>query len=153
LKLSHGLPGIDKNTSAFKNFSKSLEVLENPRHFIQHSDSQINNLITKQLPFWGYLTWCWTYGNGKHRLLTLQQGFLAGKVIPAVNPLGKRINIPVGLIELHGINFKLDLNNVVWSMVEFKKYLEQTLNLKKDFILPGTANDLLVSIDLDTTKK
>lgn len=150
-KLIAALPGIQQKSTVMKDFMDSTNDLKDIRDFIQHSNkkTEVENLLQKTIPFWGYLTWVRMYSPNFFRLCVLKPGLALEKEnVPMENPLGKIIKAPIGLLNLYCSGIKLDLDLIVGVILQIKEEVKNTLGLKEGFVLPGSMADIFISSDL-----
>ena len=82
---------------------KSLTPVESFRHVVQHLDQQIPRLLEDRQPVWGSLSWAYVESGDARMIrvgLLMPGAARAPMELPLVNPLGKRVEIPIGLVTL-----------------------------------------------------
>jgi hypothetical protein len=95
----HGL----KRGSAIHSFLRSVEPVLPLRNAVQHLDGQIEQMIGGGQPVWGSLSWANVESPDAP---SFQVGLLMpGPIVPpyelpVVNPLGRHVEIPIGLVTL-----------------------------------------------------
>jgi hypothetical protein len=117
-----------KHGSAVTSLRKSLEPVEPFRHVVQHLDQQIPRLLADCQPVWGSLSWAYVESRD---VRTIRVGLLmpgaarAPMELPLVNPLGKRIEIPIGLVTLSAAGESVCLSDIVAAVWRFGGRLER----------------------------
>jgi hypothetical protein len=92
-------PGIKKQDSEYKLFFKCTQCVENLRDNVQHMNSQIAEYTKQNIPVWGTINWVCKFGkNDVFHLFSLVPGEIFGRRTPLINPIGKSITLPIGLI-------------------------------------------------------
>jgi len=117
-----------KQGPAVKSFLKSVAPVEPFRHVVQHLDANIPQLLTECQPVWGSLSWAYVESPqaGTIRVGVLMPG--AGRApldLPLVNPLGKRFEVPIGLVTLSAAGKTVCLSDVVSAVRRFGARLER----------------------------
>jgi hypothetical protein len=119
-----------KHGPAVMSLLKSLAPVESFRHVVQHLDQQIPRLLEDCQPVWGSLSWAYVDGA---QASTIRIGLLmpgaarAPMELPLVNPLGKRIEIPIGLVTLSAAGETVCLSDIVSAVRLFAGRLERAV--------------------------
>jgi hypothetical protein len=119
-----------KHGPAVTSLLKSLASAEPFRHVVQHLDQKIPQLLADCQPVWGSLSWAYVEGA---QASTIRIGLLmpgaarAPMELPLVNPLGKRIEIPIGLITLSAAGETVCLSDIVSAVRLFAGRLERAV--------------------------
>jgi hypothetical protein len=119
-----------KHGPAVTSFLKSVAPTEPFRHVVQHLDEKIGKLVADGQPVWGSLSWA--YIDGAHAK-TIRIGLLmpgaarAPMELPMVNPLGKRVAIPIGLVTLSAAGETVCLSDIVSVVRRFAGRLEHSV--------------------------
>jgi hypothetical protein len=116
-----------KHGPAVKSFLKSVAPVEPFRHVVQHLDANIPQLLTDCQPVWGSLSWAYVESPqaGTIRVGVLMPGAARAPLnLPLVNPLGKRFEIPIGLVTLSAAGETVCLSDVVSAVRRFAARLE-----------------------------
>jgi hypothetical protein len=119
-----------KQGPAVTSLLKSLGPTEPFRHVVQHLDQQIPQLLADRQPVWGSLSWAYMDGA---EAKTIRVGLLmpgaarAPMELPVVNPLGRRIEIPIGLVTLSAAGETVCLSDIVSAVWRFAGRLERSV--------------------------
>jgi len=93
-------PGI-KHDTEYEMFFRQTENAEHLRDNIQHLNTQIRQFIQDKLPAWGNLAWASKLDESDELLLfAFVPGELFGREDALINPVGRKITIPIGIITL-----------------------------------------------------
>ena len=147
--LVHKLPGL-KRGPAVTVLRKATDQVEPLRHAVQHLDGEIEALLTDGRPLWGSLSWV-NWDSPENRLIgvsLLVPGALARhQHAPVVNPLGREVEIPIGLATLTAAGVTVCLSEVVAAVERFSGRLERAAAAGVAAI-PVGASDFAVRLDL-----
>jgi hypothetical protein len=119
-----------KHGPAVKSFLKSVAPVEPFRHVVQHLDARIPELLTNCQSVWGSLSWAYVESSqaGTIRVGLLMPGAARAPLeLPLVNPLGKRFEVPIGLVTLSAAGETVCLSDVVLAVRRFGARLEQAV--------------------------
>lgn len=92
---------------------RALAEVEDLRHAMQHMDERFQETADAGLPLWGTLSWFWTPDGpvcgGK--IYATASGALRENVkFELINPVGRRIERPIGLVTLSAFGKRLELS-------------------------------------------
>jgi hypothetical protein len=121
------LPGLKRGPAVTAQL-KAADQVEAPRGAVQHLDGEIEELLDSGRPVWGSLSWVNMASPDAKRLSVglLLPGTLApAHGVPVVNPLGREIEIPVGLATLTAAGVTVCLSHVVAAVERFSGRLER----------------------------
>ena len=102
-----------KKPPELKAHLRALSEVEELRHAVQHIDERFQQTADAGLPLWGTLSWFWTpdgpVSGGK--IYATASGALRGNVtFDLINPAGRRIERPIGLVTLSAFGTRLELS-------------------------------------------
>jgi hypothetical protein len=94
-------PNIKKKDTEYQLFLRKSDDIKHLRNNIQHLNSQIEAYIKNNIPVWGTLNWIGKVDNGEECLIfSLVPGEIFPRTTSFLNPVGKKITLPIGLITL-----------------------------------------------------
>ncbi len=94
-------PGLKQNTKEMQLFFRQTINVERLRDNIQHLNEQIIEYVREKIPAWGTLNWVAKLDQtNKLLLFSMVAGSLFSKETPLINPCGRRVTVPIGLITL-----------------------------------------------------
>ena len=100
LRHAPGTPGI-KHDTEYDRFFRKTENVEHLRDNIQHLNTQILQFIQDKLPAWGNLAWASKLDESDELLLfALVPGEIFKRNDALINPVGRKMTIPIGIITL-----------------------------------------------------
>lgn len=144
-------PGIKKNAPGVQVFERSTAPIKDLRDFVQHLDERTQELIGQNIPVWGALSWFTVLDP------ECKSGFtctiLAGTIFQSmeelfVNPLGKKLNVPIDLITLTVSNMSICLSEVMRHVERLTRSMEEALKESmKDF--PPSQGDVLACAEIE----
>lgn len=118
-------PGIKKRESWFQITVRKLKGTEDIRHFIQHYDREIDNLIDQVKPLLGHLTWFHNLNENEFKVGLIVPGAIRKfKGLEVVNPAGKLVRGKIDLITFHIGNQKISLSDIFHNLTDFITGLE-----------------------------
>lgn len=88
---------------AVRVFLNTAQLVEPLRHAVQHLDGQIERLLHNGRPIWGSISWAYMESPDakEFRTLLLMPGTLGPRFkLPIVNPAGREMEVPIGLVTL-----------------------------------------------------
>jgi hypothetical protein len=104
-------------------------------------------------PLWGTVSWLWTpdeLGGIMTRSFTvIVGGVLNKRNLSFVNPAGKVISCPLGMVTVSGFGHSVDLSAQIDRAVALARYLDAELRLIPN--RPGGMADGIFSIDFNFT--
>ena len=143
------LPGL-KRGPAVAALLKAADQVEAPRNAVQHLDGEIEELLDSGRPVLGSLSWVNMASPDAKRLSVglLLPGTLApAHGVPVVNPLGREIEIPVGLATLTAAGVTVCLSHVVAAVERFSGRLERAAEAAFA-ALPADASNFTARLNL-----
>jgi hypothetical protein len=120
------------------------------RNAVRHLIGEVQELEKNGRPLWGSLSWHYmeSPATGTGSILLLTPGTVApNDGLPMVNPLGKQVEIPIGLVTLTAADVTVCLSNVVQAVERFAERLERAA-ATAFATLPADAVDQFVTLDL-----
>ena len=137
-----------KKTPAIVSFLKSTEPVTTLRHFVQHLEEKALEVATTGKPIWGSLSWVWATPSDVHQGRLKISVYIPGRLAkakghPIVNPIGKDIETPVGLITLTAAETTVNLSEVIEVVERFKSRYEKALQNSNE----GAAELLAIELD------
>jgi len=139
-----------KRGPAVVSFNRSVEGVETLRNAVQHLIGEVEELEKNGRPLWGSLSWsCRESPDAKTGdILLVVPGTIAPtEDLPMVNPLGKEVEIPIGLATLTAAEVSVCLSDVLQAVVRFADRLERAA-ATAFATLPVGAADQFVMLDL-----
>lgn len=120
---------IKKHSPPLVIFGKEIMNVKILRDIVQHLDTEIPSLINNRASVWGALSWfaLLNQNDKSGYICSLVPGTLSPRTIPVVNPLGKNVSIPIGLITLTAGEHFVCLSDVMISVEKVTMWLEQEL--------------------------
>ena len=124
-------PGIRKQDMEYKLFFNQTENAEKLRDNIQHLNSQIMKYVENRIPAWGILNWIGKLDETDNLLIfSFVPGSLFERNTSFLNPVGKRITIPIGLITVVA-DIELCLSELIEvQLLGINSYLKREQNIK-----------------------
>jgi hypothetical protein len=115
---------------AIRAFLQTTEQVEPLRNVVQHLGGEIPRLLQDGRPIWGSLSWVHveSLDARKFQVRLLIPGTLGPEAVslPVMNPLGREVEIPIGLVTLTaGEGQDVCLSEVVLSVRRFSSRLER----------------------------
>ncbi|MFC1902479.1 hypothetical protein ACFLX4_00205 [Chloroflexota bacterium] len=141
------IPRIKHNSPPLILFRQKTQNVETPRHIIQHLNTEINNIVIKNLTVLGVLSWvAWLKQEEKWcYTCSIAAGSLFERTDPFINPAGKSIRPPIDLITLDA-GYPLNLSSMMVEISKVTHWLEE--ELKKHFgTLPQAGADVFYSAE------
>ena len=122
-------PKLKKRKPYFQLFIRKLKAVEEVRHFHQHIDNEIDNLLQNTKPMLGHLSWVEVTDNKTVKISTLIPGFLKdGMWTDAVNPIGRELINKIDLITYFIGDLSVELSSLAYSSYDFLRALELDLS-------------------------
>ncbi len=124
-------PGLKKKDPAIQVFLRKLRATEELRHFIQHYNQEIDNLVENLQPPLGYVSFVKNLGDGK-----LQSAVIVPMVLrkyqglKIVNPLGMNIRLTIDLITYYFGDHEIDLSVLLYGSQDFVLEIERIVEDK-----------------------
>jgi hypothetical protein len=144
-------PGFKQNTPDYQLFFRGTAKITDLRNFIQHLDQNIPKLESQNIPVWGALSWITVLDPNCKSCFTCT--LLTGTIFKSmeellVNPIGKKIEIPIDHITLAANGYTISLSDVMRSIQRITRYVESGL---KDQIkdLPPKQEDILACAEIE----
>jgi hypothetical protein len=148
--LLHQAPGIKRKSPGLRLFDQRTAEIEPLRNSVQHLNSQINSIVSQNIPVWGILSWfTMTDPNMSSGVCcTLIAGTMfESKGHLVVNPLGKNLALPVDLITLSASGHTICLSDVMSDVERITRSMEQ--QLEKQFTnFPQVGSDVLIRLTM-----
>jgi hypothetical protein len=142
-------PGLKQKSPELIVFYQKIEIVEYFRNNIQHLNESIIQYVVKNIPAWNTLNWVARLDNSDTLFLfSLVPGTLFSRETPWINPLGKTVHTPIGLITLCS-DKEVCLSELIEN--DFRKivfWLQDVLKI--DFI--KNAQSVFTSIELSPNK-
>jgi hypothetical protein len=135
---------------AVESLRRSIEDVETLRNAVQHLPGEVEELERNGRPLWGTLSWHYMESpeTGRGAIHLLVPGTIAPtKGLPMVNPLGKEVEIPIGLVTLFAKDVTVCLSNVMHGVERFAERLERAAATALA-ALPANEVDQFVTLDL-----
>ena len=120
--------GVKQNTPSLNLLYREAEKVEALRNTVQHLNNEISNLISKELPVWGTLSWV-AIPNPTNDLwytCSLAPGTVFARQIPIINPVGKEPKPPIDMIELNAIE-SVNLSKLIEKVDAVISYIEKLI--------------------------
>lgn len=121
--------GVKQNTPELNLLYRQAEKVEALRNTVQHLNNEIDDLIRKNLPVWGTLSWVAipNPANDLWYTCSLAPGTVFGRPISIINPVGREPKPPIDMIELHAaetVNLSKVIEKVDAVMSSMEKQIE-----------------------------
>jgi len=133
---------------------KNVAGINDLRNFIQHLPEEMSRVIADSPTWsvWGALSWCVPDVDGVIRTSTYMCGkAAAGCIRPLINPLGRSIRLPVGLITLTQDSVSVCLSDLMDDVERFagsiETMVEQAFNDDPN-LADRYGADVVVSVSL-----
>lgn len=154
----HRLRGLIRQTPGFKQkspglilFDQKTSSVEELRNSVQHLNHTIENLLLESLPVWGIISWVFVTDEQAKSVLcfTLVPGTMFDrKPDVIVNPLGKSVDIPIGLITLTASGHAVCISDIMERVQQLTVKVEE--QIKEQFAgLSSAAADMLACIEIE----
>jgi len=122
-------PSIKKNEPCFQLTIRKLKTVEPIRHFIQHYDREINNLISNVMPLMGHLSFVVAKNRKEYQVISIVPGYVRKyKGLEMVNPLGHQIVSEIDLIEFYINHLRVSLSDIYHQLGKFVIDFEDKIN-------------------------
>jgi hypothetical protein len=141
-------PGIKHKSPGLRLFGQRTAEIEPLRNSVQHLNSQINSIISQNIPVWGVLSWFTM--NDPNMRSGLCCSLIAGTTFESkghlvINPLGKNLSLPVDLITLSASGHTICLSDVMRDVERITRNIEQ--QLEKQFTnFSQAGSDILICL-------
>ena len=131
-KILHVIPGVKKKEIWFQVFIRKISSVEDFRHYIQHLDQELPELVKNKNPIAGYLCWLKVIKVKKEvEIGTLVPGRIKPKKLRLINPCDKAIyGDKIDRITLFFGDNDLDLSELCRALFSFVSSLEEYLENK-----------------------
>jgi hypothetical protein len=127
----HGLityiPNVPRKmrNPAIRNFLTNAKKVNEFRNTVQHLDQTISQkAAVAQWSVWGSLGWAIVYPGDIIKTSSFFAGFMEQGEKPLLNPLGKAIRLPVGLITLWQENLSICISDLITDVERLAQELE-----------------------------
>lgn len=143
-------PGFKQNTPDYQIFFRGTTKVTDLRNFIQHLDEKVPQLENQNIPVWGALSWITVLDPECKSCFTCT--LITGTIFKSVeellvNPLGKKIELPVDHITLTASGYTISLSDVMRLTERLTRYIEGQLEDQiKD--LPRKQEDILACAEI-----
>ena len=144
-------PSLNQKEPYLRLFYDSTRTIEDMRNCVQHQTSEVEEYIKHDSTIWGVLSWC--YKPDPAILKVFSFVLIPGTMFQAkehhlVNPSGRSMSLPVGLITLSVNDMILCLSDVLGALAKLAPELETRV---KSICLGKAAagSDALVAAELD----
>jgi hypothetical protein len=126
------MPGIKRNLPWFQLTLRGLKKTEDIRHFIQHFNREIDDLITNVKPLLGHLSWVEILEDNKFKITMIVPGNLRTfKNLSVINPAGSNIRNKIDLITFCIGDNKLSISDIFYSLIDLVTELEKHIENKR----------------------
>ena len=120
---------------------------------MQHMDERFQETADAGLPLWGTLSWFWTpdgpVSGGK--IYATASGALRENVkFELINPAGRRIERPIGLVTLSAFGKRLELSTCAKRIRKICEIFDAGLR-QTEGESPGSGGDIVLSADFVPT--
>lgn len=123
--LINQLPGIKKNEPWFQLFLRKIYDVEKSRHFIEHYNQELKDLILEVKPTLGHISWVELENDKKYSIFSSVIGIIRNyKGLEAVNPAGKNFRYKIDHITYFLGDEKINISNLYYDLIDFAKNLE-----------------------------
>jgi hypothetical protein len=138
-----------KRTPDMRVFIARLTPAEGLRNAVQHLPGTIVSASEAGEPTWGSLSWVAPSDPKLNRgiIFTAVPGSLRSMSWPAVNPLGRVVDRPVGLIELTAFEITLSISEVRGALVTFVPGFERAAEQAFEGHESRHGSDVLIAIE------
>jgi hypothetical protein len=142
------LPGLRTKSPGAQLIVRALKPVQDLRNAVQHMDGEIGPLSSAKLPLWGAIAWVQRNDDG-----LVSRTLLAGvwldpmnvrMNVPAIHPVRREIESPVGPIELTAAGTTISLSELVAASVSFGGRLSRARQLATESLPPGARDYRLV---------
>ena len=93
-------PDLKQNAKELQLFFRQTIDVEHLRDNVQHLNEQIVEYVQKKILAWGTLNWVAKLDETEKLLFSLMPGSLFERETPLLNPCGRKITVPIGLVTL-----------------------------------------------------
>jgi hypothetical protein len=143
---------------AFRNFLINGQKANEFRNTVQHLDQNINDKSAiAEWSVWGLLSWAVPYPDqGILKSCTFMAGMMEEVSRPLLNPMGKPIRLPVGLITLFQQNLSISISDLINDVERLAQELERsaTAAFDADPRLARTyASDVVITMTFATPER
>jgi hypothetical protein len=144
-KLLRKTPGLKQNSTELQVFYTQTANVKWLRNNIQHLNEQIRAYVHNKIPAWGTLNWVARL-NEDWIVFSLVPGELFERNTPFLNPCGRQIDVPIGLITLC-VDREICLSELIEGPVKnVTKWLEAVLGTSITGMAPQS---MLASAELN----
>jgi len=126
------LPGLKKKDPQIQLYLRKINVCEEPRHFIEHYNKEIDSLNNKTLPPLGHLSFALLIDNKNVQSFAIIPGYIRTfKGLQIVNPVGKKFMMNIDLVTYYIGSQEVNLSDLLYStqkfILEFEKYIQKRM--------------------------
>ena len=122
------MPGLKKSSAGVKSLLVSLAPVEDLRNAVQHLYGEADRIADTGQPIWGSLSWAIPQPDNTVKVGMWMPGTIGRVSLPVVNPVGRKIELPVGLIELTAAGKSVSLSEMTYAVARFAERLEPALD-------------------------
>lgn len=121
-------PGL-KKTPDLEAHLRAIGKVEQLRHGIQHLHEKVKHVASGKDPLLGSLSWVWTPDEPMKGgfLVAVAAGSAREGWTPLVNPGGRKVHRPIGLVTLSAFGCELELTDLVVRTVNLAKGLDASM--------------------------
>lgn len=121
-------PCLRRNSPGTQVIVRALMPVKTLRDAVQHMDEKVGGLTAINAPLWGGIAWVQRGPGEAVRSRSLLVGVGLGHMsVPMVTPHGKKIESPVGPIELTAAGTTISLSELVAASLMFRDRLERAV--------------------------
>lgn len=124
-------PGIKKKETWFQISIRKLKETEDIRHFIQHYDREVDNLISEVKPLLGHLSWLFVESEDRFQVGLIVPGTLRKfQGLALVNPMGKSVRSRIDLITFNIGKYQVSISDIYFQLIDLVIGLENHIKEK-----------------------
>lgn len=125
--LLENTPGL-KNNSSLRIFINETKTVPTFRHYIQHLETEAQQVADTGRPIWGTISWSQKYPDGKIIVGMYAPGRVAEcKGIPLANPAGRKFFTDIDHIELSIKDKTVNISELVRRVQKFSVYFNDVV--------------------------
>ena len=137
------MPGLKQNAPPVQALLRKTADVEVLRNAVQHLYGEIERMSSTTQPVWGSLSWVRYQEEGVIDVCLLLSGTLAaGHRAPLVNPWGKLVHVPVGMVTLTAAEKDVCLSDLMDALTTFTACLEHAAGEAFAALPSGSVNEL-----------
>ncbi len=149
------VPGLKQNAPYLRIFFDKSSVVENLRNYVQHQTTGVEEYIKHDSTIWGVLGW--TYKQDPSSVKMFSFAFIPGTIFeakehPLVDPFGRMMQLPVGLITLSVNEKTVCLSDILDDLKKLADELEAKLKLWFDG-KSAAGSDVLAVAEFDFSEQ